>query len=200
MIPSSPIRKVFEGVADRRQMYRLFDRHVGHPSRSSDAGGLHAGEWFEITEADYDHMLDLLPPLWMRGDMFALAEYLTGSVTSIFFALRVRGRMRWFHGYCDLADRGSPDRMRRAILEREALPGRGMTRAECLEHIWSETHDAYRGYAGDGWPQEARGRRFVVVYGGRSGAATRLLDELTDREIAAKLPIHLRRHDQAIAA
>lgn len=188
MIPSSPIRKVFEGVADRRQMYRLFDRHVGHPFRSADAGDLHTGEWFEIAEADYDHMLDLLPPLWMRGDMFALAEYLIGSVTSIFFALSIRGRMRWFHGYCDLADRGSPDRMRRAILEREALPGRGMTRAECLEHIWSETHERYRGHAGADWPVEARGRRFVVVYGQGGGARTRLLEELTIQEIAAKLP------------
>jgi len=188
MIPSSSIRKVFEGVADRRQMYRLFDRHVGYPFRSADAGDLHIGEWFEIAEADYDHMLDLLPPLWMRGDMFALAEYLTGSVTSIFFALMIRDRVRWFHGYCDLADRSSPDRMRRAILEREALPGRGMTRAECLEHIWSETHDAYRGHAGADWPVEARGRRFVVVYGQGGGARTRLLEDLTTREIAAKLP------------
>jgi hypothetical protein len=55
-------------------------------------------------------------------------------------------------------------------------------------------------YAGDGWPQEARGRRFVVVYRRRSGAADRLLDDLTTREIAAKLPVHLRRPDRAIAA
>ena len=63
-----------------------------------------------------------------------------------------------------------------------------MTREECLAHIWSETNDAYRGYAGDGWSEEARGRRFVVVYGRRSGAATRLLEDLTLSEIAAKLP------------
>lgn len=198
---TSPVRKIFEGVADRRQMYRLFDRHAQRPNRwDGDDAPLYVGEWFEIAETEYDHMLDLLPPLWMRNGMFALSEFLTGSVTSVFFALSIGGRMRWFHGYCDLADRGSVDRLRTAILAREDGSPRPMTRAECLEHIWSETHDAYRGYAGDEWPQEARGRRFVVVYGGRSGATTRLLDDLTDREIAAKLPIHLRRHDQAIAA
>ncbi|MBV5265347.1 hypothetical protein J3S89_14945, partial [Pinisolibacter sp. B13] len=94
----------------------------------------------------------------------------------------------------------SPDRMRRAILEREALPGRGMTRAECLEHIWSETHDAYRGHAGVDWPEEARGRRFVVVYGQGLGARTRLLEELTTREIAAKLPGRLLAVTDAAAA
>ena len=27
----SPIRKVFQGVADRRQMFRMFDRHAQRP-------------------------------------------------------------------------------------------------------------------------------------------------------------------------
>ncbi len=28
MHPVSPIRKIFQGVPDRRQMFRMFDRHV----------------------------------------------------------------------------------------------------------------------------------------------------------------------------
>lgn len=189
MNTQSTVRKIFEGVADRRQMFRLFDRHAHRPTRGNDcATELYAGEWFEITEVDHDYMFDILPPLWMRGGMFALREFLTDSITSVFFTLWISGRLRYFHGYCDLSDRLSPDHMRTAILEHETRPDRKMTREECLEHIWSETNDAYRGYAGDGWSEEARGRRFVVVYGRRSGAATRLLEDLTLSEIAAKLP------------
>jgi hypothetical protein len=29
-------------------------------------------------------MLDILPPLWMRGSIFAMREFMTGSVTSVF--------------------------------------------------------------------------------------------------------------------
>ncbi|MCS3576081.1 hypothetical protein ABIF38_000020 [Bradyrhizobium japonicum] len=97
-------------------------------------------------------MLDILPPLFMRADMFAMREFMTGSVTSIFFALAIDGRRRWFHGYCDLSDRLSPERMKAAIIERESRPVRAMTRDERLEHIWSSTHDDYRGYAGERWP------------------------------------------------
>ena len=44
-----------------------------------------------------------------------------------------------------------------------------MTRAECLEHIWSVTHDDYRGYAGEDVAEPLRGRRFVLCYGRRPG-------------------------------
>lgn len=59
-------------------------------------------------------MLDILPPLWMRAGMFAMREFLSDTVTSIFFALTIDGRVRYFHGYCDFFDRGSPERMRDA--------------------------------------------------------------------------------------
>ena len=109
------IRKIFEGVATRAEMFRMFNRHRGDPAVvESDAEHLFAGEWFEIAECDYEYMLDILPPLFMRGDMFALSEYMTGSVTSVFFALSIDGCTRWFHGYCDLSDRGSPDQIGRA--------------------------------------------------------------------------------------
>ncbi|AUX79304.1 DUF1419 domain-containing protein [Sinorhizobium fredii] len=197
----SPIRKIFEGIADRRQMFRLFDRHAQRPNRwQCDDSALYRGEWFEIGEAEHDYMFEVLPPYFMRGEMFATREFLTDSITSVFFTLRIDGRTRYFHTYCDLADKGSTERMRAAILERETRPVRAMTREERLEHIWSSTHDDYRGYAGERWPEAMRGRRTVMLYGGVEGTFLKLLDELTRSEIAAKLPVQLRVLPDSIAA
>jgi hypothetical protein len=132
--------------------------------------------------------------------MFALSEYMTGSVTSVFFALLIDGRMRWFHGYCDLSDRASPERMKAAIIDRETRPVRAMTHEERLEHIWSSTHDDYRGYAGERWPAAMRGKRTVLVYGGGRGTVLKLLHDLTDDEVSAKLPVQLRHLPQPVAA
>ena len=188
----SSIRKIYFGVADRRQMFRLFDRHAQRPHRwKDDDSTLFAGEWFEIARAEHDYMLDLLPPLWMRGEMFAMREFLTESVTSVFYTLRIDGRTRYFHAYCDLAQPRSPVEMRNAIVERESRPVKAMTRAERLEHVWSATHDEYRGYAGDRFLTEHRSKRTILVYG-LGTTELKLLDDLTDEEIAAKLPVHLR--------
>lgn len=196
----SPIRKIYFGVADRRQMFRLFDRHAQRPNRwQNDDGALFAGEWFEIARPEHDYMLDILPPLWMRGEMFALGEFLTGSITSVFYALRINGAERYFHAYCDLARPGSPVEMRDAIVERERRPVRAMTREERIEHIWSATEDRYRGYAGAGYPPEHRGQRTVIVYG-RHESSFALLDYLTDAQISEKLPVHLRHLPLAEAA
>lgn len=196
----SPIRKIFEGVTTRGQMFRLFNRHKQRPDRwQTDAAPLYSGEWFEIDEDLYDYMLNILPPLWMRGPIFALREFLTGSVTSVFFALRIDGRVRYFHGYCDLSDRSSVEAMRAAIFERETQPVRAMSREERLEHIWSSTADAYRGYAGDRFPSDVRGQRTVMLWSATRGTILKLLDDLKDDEIAAKLPVHIR-HLPEIAA
>ena len=89
----SPIRKIYQGVADRRQMFRMFDRHAQRPSRfEDDAAPLYRGEWFEISQAEHNYMFEILPPLWMRYGMFAMREFLTGNVTSVFFTLRVDDR------------------------------------------------------------------------------------------------------------
>ena len=196
----TPIRKVFQGVADRRQMFRLFDRHAQRPTRwSDDARLLFSGEWFEIGAVEHEYMLNILPPLWMKPEMFALREFLTGSITSVFFALSIDRSMRCFHGYCDLSDKGSPERMRAAIIARESRPLKAMTRQERLEHIWSETSDGYRGYAQENWPEGNRGKRFVVFR--HDGVREQnLLESLTDAEIAAKLPVHLRYLPEEIAA
>ncbi|MCO6180953.1 DUF1419 domain-containing protein [Ciceribacter sp. RN22] len=197
----SPIRKVFQGVADRHQMFRMFDRHAQRPNRwEGDDSALYRGEWFEISEPSRDYMLEILPPLWLKAEMFAMREFLTSSITSIFFTLSIDGRIRHFHGYCDLADKGSCERMRAAIIECESRPVRAMTREERLEHIWSSTADDYRGYAGERWPKADRGKRTVLLYGGKEGTFLKLLHQLTDAEISAKLPVHLRYLPDTIAA
>ena len=202
MITTSPHRKVFQGVATRQQMFRLFDRHAKRPDRfdDSDASSLFAGEWFEIDETLYDFMLNILPPLWMRGPIYALREYLTGSVTSIFFSLKINEALRYFHAYCDLSDRASVEAMRVAIIDRESRPMRTITREERLDHIWSSTADDYRGYAGDGWPKRMQGRYTVMIFGGNEGTIPKLLENLSDHEIAAKLPVHLRHLPSPLAA
>ncbi|WP_420408018.1 DUF1419 domain-containing protein [Hoeflea sp.] len=192
MTSLAPIRKIFFGIADRLQMFILFDRHAQRPDRwQTDGAKLYAGEWFEIAQAQHDYMLEILPPLWMRGEMFAMREFLTGSITSVFYTLRINGVTRYFHAYCDLSDRRSPYDMRDAIVERERRPVKAMTRDERIEHIWSATHDDYRGYAGDDFRPEHRGKRTVIVYG-KPGTRFELLESLTDQQISEKLPVHLR--------
>lgn len=201
MIPTSPIRKIFQGVATRPEMFRLFDRHSHRPDLfEGDASTLYAGEWFETAEQQSDYMLQVLPPLWIRGEMFAMSHFMAGSVTSVFFALQIDGRTRHFHAYCDLADKASPERMRAAIIERESRPVKAMSREERLEHIWSATHDDYRGYAGERWPVPDRGKRTVLLYGGKEGTFLKCLDQLSDAEIAAKLPVQLRHLPEQQAA
>ena len=201
MSEPSPIRKVFEGVATRQQMFALFDRHAARPRRDPcDDATLYAGEWFEISERDHDYMFEILPPLWIRGEMFSMREFMIGSVTSVFYTLRVAGRIRHFHGYCDLCQTRSPEAMRISILERESQPGRPMTRCERLEHIWSTTAEGYRGYAGAHWPASMQGQRTIFLWRPTDGGGHKLLDALTDDEIAAKLPVQLRRLAETVAA
>jgi hypothetical protein len=201
MTSLSAIRKVYQGVADRRQMFRMFDRYVQRPNRwEGDDSSLYRGEWFEIAERDHDYMFEIMPPLWIRGSMFAMREFLTGSITSVFFALRIDAQIRFFHGHCDLSDPQSVERMRVEIIKRESRPVRAMSREERLDHIWSSTADDYRGYADRQFPSSKRGKPFVLFYGGQADGARRLLEDLTDTEIAAKLPVHLRHLPDAIAA
>lgn len=197
----SPIRKVYQGIADRRQMFRMFDRHAQRPNRGEgDDSALFSGEWFEIGQVEHDYMLDILPPLWMRGEMFAMREFLTDSITSVFYTLRLDGKVRYFHAYCDLGRSRSPVEMRDVIVERESWPVKAMTHVERLEHIWSATHDEYRGYAGERWLAQFRGKRTVLLYGQRAGTTLKLLDELTEEDIQAKLPVHLRQVPERRAA
>lgn len=201
MILSYNFRKIWFGCADRSQMFRLFDRHAKQPARfAADATSLYAGEWFELAQSECDYMLDLLPPLWMRGGMFALREFMIGAVTSVFFSIPINDRVRHFHGYCDLSWRQEPERMRQAIVAMESRPDRAMSETERLEHIWSDTGDAYRGYADETWPSAVRGERWVMVYSSNPQGEAKLLTDLTEAEIVAKLPIQYRAARQVLAA
>ncbi len=68
-------RKVLEGIASRQQMYALWNRHSQAPfDNDRMTGRCYAGEWFEVTERDHDRMFEILPPLFYRGDMFAMRD------------------------------------------------------------------------------------------------------------------------------
>jgi hypothetical protein len=187
-----PFRKVFEGVATRSQMFALFNRHNNTPGIDPLSGKPYASEWFEISASEYHFMLGLLPPLFQRTGIFGMSEYKAGNVTSVFFAIRIRGRERWFHGFCDLSDKGSPDAMRAAIIAHETGAVDSMTREEKLEAIWSATHPDFKGIAGetnpDAWPPEHHGKRTILVYTTRQGTTLKLLEDLTDEEIDSRMP------------
>ena len=125
-------------------------------------------------------MFDILPPLWMRAGMFAMREFMTGDVTSVFFALSIDGRKRFFHAYCDLADRGSPERTRAAIVERESLgpfaPCRAPSDWSMSGRSLTTTTAATPACAGPSMSGIAHGH----VYGGRHGSTLEILDRLTD--------------------
>lgn len=192
-----PFRKVFEGVATRTQMLKLFDRHRDAPDVERISGRPYAGEWFEIGQGEYQFMLDILPPLFMRTGMFGMSEYKAGYVTSVFVAIRIRSRERWFHGFCDLSDKYSPDALRAAIVAHDTRSADSMTREEKLELIWGRTPADYRGIAGsanpDRWPPKLHGKRTVLVNGGGAGTTLKLLEDLTDEEIEDMLPIVFRK-------
>lgn len=182
-----PFRKVFEGVATREQMFQLFNRHRDTPGVDPLSGTPYAGEWFQVSGSTYHFMLDLLPPLFMRTGMFGMTEYKSGYVTSVFFAIRIRGRERWYHGFCDLSDKSSPDAMRAAIIAHETHSVDGMTREEKLEAIWSATPADLKGIAGEGDPHafatEQHGKRAILVNVAGQGLVRKLLEDLSDAEL-----------------
>lgn len=190
MITSASFRKIFQGVATRRQMFHLFDRHAQAPmSKARYTGRLYDGEWFEIGRAEYDYMFEILPPLWMRGEMFAMREFMVGSITSVFFALGMNGRIRYFHGYCDMLVSSSAERLRDVILARERHSELAMTRAEQLDHIWSTMPADYRGYAGEGWLELHRGKPTILINGGAQGAVLTLLEDLSPQQLQRLMPL-----------
>ena len=192
MTSHPPFRKVLHGVATREQMFHLFNRHNDTPGVDPVSGTPYTGEWFEITAEQYHFMLALLPPLFMRTGMFGMSEFKAGNVTSVFFAIRIRGRERWFHGFCNLTDRHSPDAMRAAIIAHETGSADSMTREEKLEAIWNATRPDFKGIAGEAnphaWPGEHHGKRTILIDGGRHGTILKLLGDLSDEEIDRCMP------------
>lgn len=198
MTSPPPFRKVFDGVATREQMLQLFNRPKDTAGINPISGTPYSGEYFEIAAEQYHLMLALLPPLFMRTGMFGMSEFKAGNVTSVFFAIRIRGRERWFHGFCDLSDKRSPDAMRAAIIAHETGAADSMTREEKLEAIWSATHADFKGIAGganpDAWPVEHHGKRTILVYAVGQGTTLKLLDDLSAEEIDSRMPQGRRGH------
>ncbi|BAV52683.1 Uncharacterized protein MLTONO_p0213 (plasmid) [Mesorhizobium loti] len=191
-MPDHPsFRKIFENVATREEMIALFNRDHDAPPEDRISGKAYACQWFEIEASAYYFMLDMLPPLFLRAGMFGMSEFKAGYITSVFFEITIRGRRRWFTGFCDLSDRQSPDAMREAIIAYENHLLDSRTREEKLEAIWAGTHPDFRGIAGSAdpsaWPAEHRGKRTILVNAGGHGTILKLLEDLTDEEIEDKL-------------
>lgn len=180
-------RKVHNGIASREEMFLLFNRHCDTAGIDPLSGAPYECEWFEVSASTYQFMLDLLPPLFQRAGMFGLSEYKAGYITSVFFEIRIRGRKRWFHGFCDLSDKHSPDAMRAAIIAHETGAADSMTREEKLEAIWNATHPDFRGVAGatnpHAWPPEHHGKRTILFNAGGQGSVLKLLEDLSNDEI-----------------
>ena len=191
MTSHPPFRKVFSGVATWTDVPVLRGHYDDLPPDQLLDGRCYAGEWFEIPQDLYDEALNAIPPLFMRGGMFAMTEFKGVDVTSVYFSIRIRARQRWFHGYCDLTDPRSPEAMRAAIIAHETGAVDSMTREEKLELIWNTTPDDYRGIAGasnpDAWQAQDRGKRTILVNGGGAGTILTLLEDLSDDQIAERL-------------
>lgn len=184
--------KIFQGVASHAFMHELLNLPVDASPEDRLSGACYAGRWFEIEQRSHDEMFEILPPLFMRPGMFAFRELKAGNVGFAFFEIKIEDRMRWFVGFCDFSDHNAPDAMRAAILFWETGDTTGMSRAQQLDAIWSRTHSAFRGIAGQlnpmAWLKEHRGKRSILVYVSGLGTVLKLLEDLTDAEIQEKLP------------
>lgn len=182
-------RKVALGVNTSAEMYALFGRYNGAPfNEKRMSGELYAGEWFEVDVESYDTMLEVMPPAFYRGGMFAMSERKAGNVTMVFCAIPIDGRTRWFGGYCDLSIPGAPDELRRAIIARETADDANTPRRdEKLEAIWNAKHSDFRGFAGSvnpaAWPENDHGKRTIVINGGGQGTILCLLEHLSDQHV-----------------
>ncbi|PKP94734.1 MAG: hypothetical protein CVT77_01465 [Alphaproteobacteria bacterium HGW-Alphaproteobacteria-16] len=193
-MPEHPrFRKILDRVAIRDEIHELLKAPPDCSTEDLASGRAYAGRWFELPQAEHDAMLDLMPPAYMQPGMFVMSEPKAGSIASVLFEIVVRGTRRCFHGYCDLSIHGSTESMRAAIVEQEHAPIGILTRDAKLEAIWERTHPDYRGIAGeanpDAWPREQRGKRTILVHQRGTGTVLKLLDDLTDEEIDAKLPL-----------
>lgn len=131
-MPDQPtFHKIFAGIATRAEMFELFQVPVRSPEDHL-TGGHYAGRWFEIRQAEYEEMLNLMPPLFQRSGLFAMCELMAGNVASVFFQILIQDRDRWFHGYCDLSDRHAPEAMRAAIRLWETSDTSGISREGAL--------------------------------------------------------------------
>ena len=89
--------------------------------------------------------------------------------------------------------------MRAAIIARESRADRAMTRCEKLDHIWTTTANQLRAYADHRFPVDFRGRPTICVFCADDGQVWKLLDDLAEVEIGARLPVQLGHAEQRTA-
>ena len=186
-------RKIFPVVASREAMFALTNRNSKAPFKEGRVNGtLYSGSWFEVAAAQYDEMLDIMPPLFLRPDMFAMSEFNGGKIAIVFVTLMIAGVRRWFLGFCDLAISSSPEMLRDAIVTRETGPDPDrLIREEKLEAIWNATSWEWKGYAGvaQDWEPHHLGKRTIVdSRGDLRPSVLCLLDHLSDEQIERMLP------------
>lgn len=75
-------------------------------------------KWWECSKADYWEALEMLPPLRMGSGHFVMSEFLTGSITSVFF--EIAGR--YYCTHLDVSDPQEIPKMRRRIIRETARP------------------------------------------------------------------------------
>jgi hypothetical protein len=90
-------------------------------------------------------MVEILAPLFYRGDMFAMRAFLAASLTRVLFNLKIDDRTRWFTAIAISATR-SPPIACAGIIARQPRPVRVTARLEKRDHIWSVTRADFRGY------------------------------------------------------
>jgi hypothetical protein len=197
MFHHHPFRRIYPTVASRRAMFALANRHSQAPfDEDSISGMIHAGEWFEVAQPQYDEMLNLLPPLFVRPDTFAISAFNGGKVAIVFVALAIADRRRWFLGFCDLSVPNSPEMLRDAIIARETGPHpERLSRDERLEVIWNATPPEHRSYSAIPDPNNRsprhRDRRMLLIGSGASASGFCLLETLTAAHIEERLPADL---------
>ncbi len=148
-------------------------------------------------------MFEILPPLWMRGEMFAMREFLTGTITSDL--LRTADRRAdpltstaiaiW---PIEARPSGCAPRSSSGIRAPvRAMTQRGAARAHLVEHprrpIAAMPTERFPAPSAASAPS-------MVCAPWRGARASRCSISCPDAEISAKLPVHLRYLPDAIAA
>ncbi len=184
-------RKVYAGVATNSDLIDLHDRRADLSPPETSEYIPYTGEWFEIDQSAFREASSKRPRLFAKPGLFAASEYKEGFVTSVYFAIRIRGFMRWFHGFCDLSDPATPDRMRIAIIAEETAA------------IDVMAMDRKVGFLRDPHPPAINtlpsGRRRIGILrrlGAEIDAASALPGGLSDEEIDAYLNDGLRDPDE----
>lgn len=175
-------RKIRSGVATMSDLRALVDRVGRLPGSETIDGAPQLGDWLEIDKEAFREASTKAPRLFAGRGVFATSERTMGSVISVYFAIRIRGYIRWFHGFCDRPELGNIHRMRVAIIAAETAA------------INATTKDSKLGFLRNPFPPRLStlpiGRRRMAILrrlGAEIDAASVLPERLSDEDIDAYL-------------